>query len=84
MGGSSAGGVGEASVIAVRGPARGDPRDYARSRISSAVDPNEDIDGEPCDADLDNESEETLYCPEGGAVVERSIGELLGHGTPME
>jgi len=48
------------------------------------VDQHEDIDGEPCEGKLEVESDETLYCLECGAVVKRSTGELLGHGTPME
>lgn len=45
---------------------------------------HEDIDGEPCDEELEVESEETLYCVECGAVVSRETGDLLGHGTPMD
>lgn len=49
-----------------------------------AVELHQDIDGEPCDGELEVETDETLYCFECGAVVDRQSGELLGHGSPHE
>lgn len=48
------------------------------------MDQHNDVDGEPCDGELEVESDETLYCFECGAIVDRRSGELLGHGSPHE